>query len=73
MKLIKISTDNEVTVLFKGNKRQCLSAFESYYKMFETNLFNIRESYNLAMNKGMFELLFSDGRPMYKYFIEREK
>ena len=41
--------------------------------MFEMNLFNIRESYNLAMNKDMFELLFSDGRPMYKYFIEREK
>lgn len=73
MKLIKISTDNNVTVLFKGKKRQCLSVLKSYYKIFETNSANIRESYNSAMNKGMFELLFLDGRPMYKYVIVREK
>ena len=73
MKLIKISTNDDVTVLVKGNKRQCLSALKSYYKVFKANSANIRESYNKAMNQGMFELLYSDGRPMYKYFIVREK
>ena len=73
MKLIRISTDNEVTTLFKGTKQKCQSALSSYYKVFEENNSNIVEGYNQAMQKGMFELLYSDGEPMYKYIIVRER